>query len=326
MATSLDAVKSAAGIQKKPSTLEQAIERATPEFAKLLGNRMDPVRFTRIAYSQVKLNPKLAEDVPGLLTCIALAATLRLEPGVMGHCYFVPYGGKKGIRNQFITGWQGHVDLVTRANKATVRTLAVREGDEFDCDLGSKPFVHYRPMPDGDEDRDLIMTVAIGHVVNMTEFPQIEVWPMPRLVKHLNRYNKVGDRHYALSTGSKLERSHNFEMYARKIPLLQVVKYLPKSVEWQAAAELDYQADAGKQILNLQTAAAVINGEPVIDAVEDEQETQPAQAAIDPRVAKMNEIFGLLGWSEDVQARWISANASLTLDQQLERLERQLGD
>ena len=319
MSSALDKVRGAAGLEsKQPITVQQQIERLTPEFAKLLGNRMDPIRFARIAYSQVKLNDKLSQDMPGLLTCIAIAATLRLEPGVLGQCYFVPYGGKNGVRNQFITGWAGHVDLVTRANKATVRTLAVREGDDFDYELGSRPRIHFKPALDSDEDRPLLATVAIGHVIGMEDFPQIEVWGLEKLRKHLNRYNKVGERHYALQTGKQLETSHNFEMYARKIPLLQVVKYLPKSVEWQAAAQLDYQADTGRQLLNLQTATAVIEGEslPELPAEAPQEQQKPP--------TRMTEVFGLLGWNIETQAKWCKANESLSIEEQTAMLEAEL--
>lgn len=40
-------------------------------------------------------------------------------------------------------------------------------------------------------------------------------------------------------------------MYARKLPILQVIKYLPKSVELATAASLDYAADAGTQSLTI---------------------------------------------------------------------------
>jgi recombination protein RecT len=326
MSSALDKVRGAAGIeQKQPMTVQQQIDRLTPEFAKLLGNRMDPIRFARIAYSQVKLNEKLAQDMPGLMTCIAIAATLRLEPGVLGQCYFVPYGGKNGVHNQFITGWAGHVDLVTRANKATVRTLAVREGDDFDYELGSRPRIHFKPNLDGDEDRPLLATVAIGHIVGMDDYPQIEVWGFDKLRKHLNRYNKVGDRHYAFANGPKLETSHNFEMYARKVPLLQVVKYLPKSVEWQMAAQLDYQADTGKQLLNLSTAAAVMEGDslPELTAETVEETKQPA-IELDPTTKQMNELFGYLNWNVETSAKWLKANEALSADDKIAKLKAML--
>lgn len=260
MSNGLAAVQNAAGVERKATTPAQMIENRAPEFAKLLGANMDPIRFARIAVSEVNRNPKIIEDIPGLLSCIAIAASLKLELGVLGQCYIIPYKKHGKINNTFVTGWMGHVDLVSRANKATVRTIAVREGDEFDCDLGSRPKVHFKPDINGDDDRPLIATLALGHIVGMDQYPQIEVWGMEKLRKHFNRQNKVGDLHYALANGSNLETSHAFEMYARKIPLLQVVKYVPKSVDWQKAVQLDYMADTGKQVLDYQTTKGLIEG------------------------------------------------------------------
>lgn len=321
MSTSvIDKVKSAAGIAPKHVTVQEAIERRVPEFAKLLG-AMDPVRFARIAVSQVNQNPKIAEDIPGMLSCIAIAATLKLELGVLGQCYIVPYRRHGKVQNQFITGWMGHVDLVTRAQRATVRTLAVREGDEFDCDLGSKPFVRFKPDVDGTDDRPLLYTVAIGHTVGMNEFPQIEVWGYEKLRRHLNSVNKVGDMHYALQTGKNLQNSHNFEMWARKIPLLQVVKYLPKSVEWRTAAQLDALSENGRQALDYQTTRKIIDGEIEPAQLESEPEPEAPPVPIDPKVAKMNDAFALLMWDAQTQAKWLEANAKLSADEKLAKLE-----
>ena len=107
-------------------------------------------------------------------------------------------------------------------------------------------------------------------------------------------------------------------MYARKIPLLQVVKYLPKSVEWQAAAQLDYQADTGRQLLNLQTATAVIEGEslPELPAEAPQEQQKPP--------TRMTEVFGLLGWNIETQAKWCKANESLSIEEQTAMLEAEL--
>ena len=49
----------------------------------------------------------------------------------------------------------------------------------------------------------------------------IEVWTRAKVEWHLKQYNKVGKRHYAL------QNENNFEMYGRKVALLQVLKYVP---------------------------------------------------------------------------------------------------
>jgi recombination protein RecT len=69
---------------------------------------------------------------------------------------------------------------------------------------------------------------------------------MAKIWKHRDRFNKVGPRHYSYA---------NPEMYARKIPLLQVLKYLPGSVELTTATELEYAANTPKgQQLDLKQA------------------------------------------------------------------------
>lgn len=64
---------------------------------------------------------------------------------------------------------------------------------------------------------------------------------MDRVIKHLNKFNKVGGRHYALE-----KNGQNMEMYARKVVLLQVLKYMPKSIEVQRAVDVANAVDAGK--------------------------------------------------------------------------------
>jgi hypothetical protein len=58
-----------------------------------------------------------------------------------------------------------------------------------------------------------------------------------RLTAHRNKNNKVGDAHYSFG---------NWEMYCRKIPLLQVIKYMPKSIELQNALTVDQAHEEGK--------------------------------------------------------------------------------
>lgn len=305
MSNQLQQVRGAAGVAApQPKTINQQLEMMIPEFAKVLGKTYDPQRLVRIASTLMRNEPKLSEDPQSLMSAMMIAATLRLEPGVMGQCYFIPYYSSKLKRNicTFIPGWQGHVDLVSRAGKAVVRTLAIREGDEFDYNMGSKPFVHFKPSIDGDEDRKLIGTIALGHIKGQDDFPQIEYWSFERIRKHLNRYNKVGERHYALSTGSNLHTSHNFEMYARKVSLLQVIKYVPKSIEWQIAANLDYAADRGGQVLTVEGTRDLLEG----------AELPPLDDAPNSPYA---EAFNALDWTPQDQEKFLRQHAKDTPEQ-----------
>lgn len=157
-----------------------------------------------------------------------IASQLGLEPGVAGQGYLVPYLNRKTDRYecQFIPGWQGLVDLTARAGRASVWTGAVFDGDVFDYALGDSPFVQHKPC--GREDK-LMYVYAVGRV-NGASYPVVEVWPVTKIETHRDRYNKVGNSHYSYD---------NLEMYGRKVALLQVLKYMPKSVELQTAIDLD---------------------------------------------------------------------------------------
>jgi recombination protein RecT len=81
-----------------------------------------------------------------------------------------------------VPGWQGLVDLVSRAGRATVWTGAVYQGDEFDWALGDRPFVKHRPAGGGDSWKDITHVYAVGRV-NGSEYPVIEVWTMDRVMR-----------------------------------------------------------------------------------------------------------------------------------------------
>lgn len=298
MANSMDKLKELTGLVKKPVTIAEQLEILKPQLGRVLSRSLNPDRLVRIALTQLRVNPKLAEcDAQSVLASVMLAAQLNLEFGVFGQCYMVPY--RKTAT--FITGWQGWTELVSRSGRAAAWTGEVREGDEFDASLGSKPFVHHRPDFNGDEDRPLLYTYAVGKQTG-AEHPVIEVWGKTRIDKHLRRYNKVGELHYALKD------AHNFAMYARKIPLLQVVKYLPKSVEMRAAASLDFASDAGVQKPTIEMASTILDGDYIADG--------SSKSAIETA-------WELLGWSREEGAKNRAASTLNDVDY-LSDLNRQI--
>lgn len=219
-------------------SLNDFMDKYKSQIALALPKHITADRMVRLAMTSFSQNSALQKcDMHSIFASVIVAAQLGLEIGVGGQGYLVPYGGKA----TFVPGWQGLVDLVSRAGRATVWTGAVYAGDEFDWALGDRPFVKHRPAGGGDTWQDITHVYAIGRV-NGSEYPVMEVWTMDRVVKHLNKFNKVGARHYALE-----KNGQNMEMYARKVVLLQVLKYMPKSIEVQRAVEVAQVADTGKQ-------------------------------------------------------------------------------
>lgn len=221
---------------KKVENFPAMLTAYKAEIARALPKHLDGDRMARIALTCFRQTPALGKcDPKSVFAAVIMAAQLGLEPGIGGQAYLIPYGGEC----QFVPGWQGLVDLVSRAGRASVWTGAVYEGDEFDYALGDSPFIIHKPAGDEDESK-LTHVYAVGRIEN-AKWPVIEVWPIEKVLRHRDRYNKVGKKHYSYK---------HLEMYARKVALLQVLKYMPKSVELQTAIALEHAAEQGRQNLD----------------------------------------------------------------------------
>jgi recombination protein RecT len=265
-------------IQVARNNIVKLLESQKAQITMALPKHLTADRLIRIATTEMSKNPKLYEcSQTSVLSCIIMAAQLGLEIGINGQAYLVPYYDKK--RNvsicQFIPGWQGYVDLVSRAGRASVWTGAVREGDEFSYQLGAKMNIHHVP---GDDDTGRFTHVYACGQLNNSNFVLCEVWSRAKVQNHLNQYNKVGDRHYAL------QNENNMEMYGRKVALLQVLKYMPKSIEMQNVQSLEYRADEGLQHLT-------VSNQGIIDAdfVDISPESQGAIDGATTRTAQVRE-------------------------------------
>lgn len=214
------------------------LDKLKPQMALALPKHMNADRMARLALTAFSTTPALQKCTPqSIAGCIMTAAQLGLEPGIGGQGYLIPYG----TTCTFVPGWKGLVDLVSRSGRATVWTGVVFQGDDFEYQLGDAPFCRHRPG-DGDGSAEFTHVYAIGRVKD-AQMPVIEVWSRRKVEKHLTQYNKVGGRHYAKAS------ENNFEMYARKVALLQVLKYMPSSIELSNAVTASNAAEEGKGVV-----------------------------------------------------------------------------
>lgn len=236
----VNAVKAAAGAAGEGrKSFPQMLQAYKAHIAMALPKHIDADRMGRIALTAFRANPKLDECAPeSIFASVIMSSQLGLEVGILGQAYLVPYKGEC----QFIPGWQGYVDLVSRSGRASVWTGAVFQGDSFSYRLGTEPRIDHEPCGE-DDIRKLTHCYAIGKIKG-AEVPIIEVWTRAKIERHRDRYNKVGSKHYSFN---------NFEMYGRKVPLLQVIKYMPKSVELQRAYELEVAAEQGSQGIDMKS-------------------------------------------------------------------------
>jgi recombination protein RecT len=230
--TSLSDIKNGGDQVNGVASFSKFLERFKPQMALALPKHLTADRMARLAVTAFSTTPKLQQCAPtSIVASIMTASTLGLEINVDGQGFLVPYGKTC----QFVPGWKGLVDLVSRSGRATVWTGAVFNGDEFDYALGDAPFIRHRPAEENDPDK-ITHVYAVGRV-NGSQHPVIEVWTVGKVKKHRDKYNKVGSSHYSF---------RDWEMYARKIPLLQVLKYMPKSIELSNAIALANAVDEGR--------------------------------------------------------------------------------
>ena len=70
------------------------------------------------------------------------AVQLGLEPGLLGHCYILPYKREA----TFIIGYKGMIDLARRSGHIqSIYAHAVHENDEFEYELGLHPKLEHKP-------------------------------------------------------------------------------------------------------------------------------------------------------------------------------------
>lgn len=283
-----------AGAQaQKPAGLPALLQQMRPQLALALPKHLNPDRMVRIALTELRKNPALNEcNAQTVLASVVIASQLGLEPGINGQGYLIPYKGTC----TFVPGWKGLVDLAQRSGRASVWTGAVFDGDEFDYEYGTKPYLKHKPGAENDPAK-MTHAYAVGWVRG-AEYPVVEVWPVAKVWKHRDRFNKVGRSHYSFN---------HPEMYARKVALLQVLKYMPQSIELATAMDLENAAEAGRQNLDLNEA---IEGTftPAADPPPEQPgaatATEPTGAVTPITEAQAIERFRAAKTEADIEAVW----------------------
>lgn len=135
-------------------TINDLINRQRAEIARALPRHMDADRLARIAMTVVKSTPKLGECTPAsLLGALMLSAQTGLEPGPLGHAYFIPRWNGRLQSNEcnWQLGYRGIIELAMRSGKLiSIEARVVHERDHFEYRYGLDERLEHIPCMDGD--------------------------------------------------------------------------------------------------------------------------------------------------------------------------------
>lgn len=220
--------KKANGSEKTGSTVFDLIKKQEPAIAKALPKQISFERFSRIAMTAVRQNPKLQLCNPmSFLGALMQAAQLGLEPNTpLGQAYIIPYGKEA----TFQIGYQGLLDLAYRTGQyKSIYAVEVYENDHFEYEEGLERKLQHKPNPKPEDEP--IYYYAVYHLINGGY--GFAVMSRDRIITHRNKYSA------AAKSGKSSPWDTDFDSMAKKTVLKQALKYAPKSVEFGLALAAD---------------------------------------------------------------------------------------
>lgn len=145
---------------------------------------LTPQRFLRAALTAFTLNPDLYKcSKESVLRCLILGAQYGLAPTGKFGMYLIPFGQECTP----IVDYRGLLQVARRSGEVVrVSANVVREGDDFEYEEGSKPFLRHRFGVDNEENKRTHV-YAIAHLRNALELPTFVVLTTAQVEKYRAR-------------------------------------------------------------------------------------------------------------------------------------------
>jgi len=276
---------------RQPKTIEDYLKQMAPAMAEALPKHMNIDRLTRIALTTIRTTPQLRQaDPASLLGAVMQAAQLGLEPGLLGHCYLLPFkNNNKGVTEvQFIIGYKGMIDLARRSGHIeSIYAHAVYENDEFEYELGLDPKLVHRPTMDANKG-PFVGAYAVAKFKDGGY--QMEFMSRADIEQRKGRSKAANSKYSPWAT--------DYEEMAKKTVVRHMWKYLPISIEVQE--QVEYDGGTGRSIKDVTPDDGVFLEAPdyeVLDMpqVGEEPEQEPVQVKEDkPNKQTAAETLGKL--------------------------------
>lgn len=231
--SSIEKVKNAVATTTVTNVWEY-FERRKADIAKVLPSHITIDRLIGVMSYAIKSNPEIMQaSQASLISAVIQTVQLGLEPGNLGHCYYVPFNNKKKDGSiikeiQFILGVRGIIELVNRARMAVIlSTECVYEGDKFEYAQGLNPVLVHIPSTERGE---LLGTYAIAK--NLIAQEKLFIYMTKDEIDKVRKSARGADSPY--SPWNKW-----YEEMAKKTVVKRLSKLLPLSVEVQKLVRTD---------------------------------------------------------------------------------------
>lgn len=256
-------------------------DQARQQLAAVAAKHMNPERLMRVTANAIRTTPKLQDCEPlSFLGALMQCAALGLEPNtVLGHAYLIPFDNRrKGVTEvQVVVGYKGLIDLARRSGHITSISAHIHYSDDelWEYEEGTEARLRHRPGPQGGEK---LHAYAIAKFTDGGHAYVVLPWAHVLKIRDASQGYKT-----AIRFGKKDSPwiAHEDAM-AKKTAIRALSKYLPLSVEFTDAVQIDN--DAGTKIDYASFAVNPDNG-PTIDGefVEEESTASSVSEQIDPK-------------------------------------------
>lgn len=212
-----------------------------PQLATALPAALNADRVARIALTELRQNPKLAEAAMSnplsFAGAMLRAATLGFEVGNgLGHAYLLPFEKKKkegnqwvvvSIETQLIVGYRGMIELARRSGQIeSLYAVEVYAGEPFEVELGlSNNIKHTRRFDVNTSPESVIAVYAVAKLKG----GEVQFEVMGR-----NQVEAIRARSKAKDNGPWVT---DWAEMAKKTVVRKLFKYLPVSIEVKTASD-----------------------------------------------------------------------------------------
>lgn len=227
-------------------------DQARQQLAAVAAKHMSPERLMRVTANAIRTTPKLQDCEPlSFLGALMQCAALGLEPNtVMGHAYLIPFDNRRKIDGkwvkvpevQLIVGYKGLIDLARRSGHITSISANIHYDDDelWDYEEGTDAKLRHIPGP---QDGKPLHAYAIAKFTEGGHAYVVLPW---------SRVIKIRDGSQGWKAAVKFGKTDKSpwgtheEAMAKKTAIRALSKYLPLSVEFSDAVQVDN--DAGSRV------------------------------------------------------------------------------